>query len=190
MNKRICLTCGREFVPSKNDKRIKYCSEECRLEKRREYNVDYYYKNIEKSREYRNSEKYKETRRVYNEKRRERYKNDEEYRKEIRKKVKDYQKSHPEMRLAQRLRQYGITPDEYRNILEKQDGKCAICGSEIGNSEGDRLYVDHNHKTGKVRGILCSNCNTGIGKFHDSTELLKNAIYYLENTDGTDCDLV
>lgn len=88
------------------------------------------------------------------------------------------------------MKQYGLTLDDYKELQKKQNGKCAICGAEIGNSEGDRLYVDHNHKTGKVRGILCSNCNIGIGKFHDNISLLKRAIEYLEKTDGTGSDLV
>jgi len=160
------------------------------LADKRQYNVRYYHSHKEESRAYRQSDKYKKIRAAYNERRRERYKNDENFRNEIREKVKRYQDGHPEMRLAQRVKQYGLTLDDYKELQKKQNGKCAICGAEIGNSEGDRLYVDHNHKTGKVRGILCSNCNIGIGKFHDNISLLKRAIEYLEKTDGTGSDLV
>ena len=68
------------------------------------------------------------------------------------------------------MRRFGITAQDYKNMIEKQDYKCAICGSEIGDSLGNRLYVDHNHKTGKVRGLLCSECNFGIGKFKSSAK--------------------
>lgn len=187
---KFCKKCGKEFTPSKDDSRIKYCSTECRLADKRQYNVRYYHSHKEESRAYRQSDKYKKIRAAYNERRKERYKNDENFRNEIREKVKRYQDGHPEMRLAQRVKQYGLTLDDYKELQKKQNGKCAICGAEIGNSEGDRLYVDHNHKTGKVRGILCSNCNIGIGKFHDNISLLKRAIEYLEKTDGTGSDLV
>lgn len=72
------------------------------------------------------------------------------------------------------LRQaYGITPEDYNNILKSQDGKCKICRSNI------KLHLDHCHTTGKVRGILCSMCNHGIGNFKDNIELMKKAIEYL-----------
>lgn len=189
---KTCKHCGKEFTPIKNDARLVYCSKECRLADRKssDYNKRYYEANKERFAEGRKSDKYKKMRKRYNERRRERYKVDEEYRHDIRRKVKNYQDSHPEARLAQRIKKYGITVDEYMEMYMAQDGKCAICGAEVGNAEGDRLYVDHNHRTGKVRGILCSNCNLGIGKFFDNIELLRKAIQYLEDADGTDSDMV
>ena len=79
-------------------------------------------------------------------------------------------------------RKYGITPDRYKEILEKQNGKCAICGSADGGKRGDRrrrLAVDHCHATGKVRGMLCASCNAGLGALRDSPELLAKALVYL-----------
>ena len=76
-------------------------------------------------------------------------------------------------------RKFGITLDDYSSMLEKQNGVCAICG----NSEpynGYSLAVDHDHGTGKVRGLLCSSCNRAIGLFKDSPELLQKAINYLK----------
>ena len=61
--------------------------------------------------------------------------------------------------------------------IDKLDFACDICGKE--ESNGFDLAVDHNHKTGKIRGLLCRKCNTGIGLFQDSTELLAKAIEYL-----------
>ena len=74
------------------------------------------------------------------------------------------------------VRKYGITVDEYERLFEEQGSKCAICGKE---SERISFAVDHDHKSGRVRGILCENCNRGIGMFKDDTKLLRNAIIYL-----------
>lgn len=75
---------------------------------------------------------------------------------------------------------YEITKDEYYLLLSKQERKCAICGkTEEDNKRA--LAIDHCHTTNKVRGLLCTCCNTALGKFKDSTELLHNAITYLLN---------
>ena len=73
-------------------------------------------------------------------------------------------------------RTYGISLEEYESLLESQDNVCKICKTE---KIGKHLAVDHDHKTGKIRGILCENCNRGLGMFKDSPELLQNAIQYL-----------
>jgi hypothetical protein len=72
--------------------------------------------------------------------------------------------------------------DEYESLLAKQLYKCAICKSAEPHSPKKSLnffLVDHNHHTGKVRGLSCFNCNTGLGKFNDSVEILEVAINYL-----------
>lgn len=66
--------------------------------------------------------------------------------------------------------------DQYQQLFEEQGGKCAICKQECHR----RLAVDHNHETGKIRGLLCMNCNTGIGKLQDDVLLLEKAILYLK----------
>ena len=81
-------------------------------------------------------------------------------------------------------RDYGISLEDYNELLRKQDGKCAICGrpdeDERGNNNGSkRLAVDHDHETNEVRGLLCSMCNKGIGSLDDSPELLLKAYEYL-----------
>lgn len=73
---------------------------------------------------------------------------------------------------------YGIAPDKYDELLVKQNGVCAICRKLC--VTGQRLSVDHCHETGKVRGLLCHNCNHGIGKFKDKPELLLAAAKYLK----------
>ena len=76
-------------------------------------------------------------------------------------------------------RRYGITEEQYAEMLESQGYKCAICGADQCSS-GRNFAVDHNHETGKVRGLLCSNCNTSLGRFKDNRQILLNALAYLE----------
>jgi hypothetical protein len=74
---------------------------------------------------------------------------------------------------------YGMTVDDYNDMLQSQNNRCACCGIHKAKIKG-LLHVDHCHDTGKVRGLLCVSCNTGLGKFHDDIDLLKDAINYLE----------
>lgn len=84
----------------------------------------------------------------------------------------------------QYLSRYGLTLDDYQGLMWKQMAKCAICRRpETARSRGGkvrRLGVDHNHTTGKVRGLLCNSCNAGIGNLGDDPELLRSALRYLE----------
>lgn len=73
---------------------------------------------------------------------------------------------------------YNITLDDYEEMLFQQDNKCAICNA-LASTFKKGLFVDHCHITGKVRGLLCLNCNTTLGKFKDNTETLYSAINYL-----------
>jgi nitrate/TMAO reductase-like tetraheme cytochrome c subunit len=84
-------------------------------------------------------------------------------------------------RRANKLKQrYKVTPEDYDRMYEEQGGVCRICHKEC--CTGKRLAVDHCHETGKVRGLLCSNCNRGIGHLQDSVELLLRAADYLRNS--------
>jgi len=80
-----------------------------------------------------------------------------------------------------RLARYGLTEEEYRVLLESQAGRCAICGSPeaVRGKPEARFRVDHDHKTGAVRGLLCLNCNSGLGQFGDDPGLLIAAADYL-----------
>ena len=76
-------------------------------------------------------------------------------------------------------RTYGITAEDYDVMYADQDGSCAICKTH--QLELDRtLFVDHCHETGNVRGLLCSQCNSGLGMFKDNTQALLDAVEYLE----------
>lgn len=79
-----------------------------------------------------------------------------------------------------KLKGYGLTVEEYYAILREQNGCCAICGGN--NPKQHRLAVDHDHVTGRVRGLLCHSCNSGMGKLRDSPDLLRAAILYLERS--------
>ncbi len=74
---------------------------------------------------------------------------------------------------------YGITEKDYFDLIHLQDDKCAICKNPISSDFTKTTHVDHNHETNKVRGILCHNCNRGLGFFKDDISLLNNAINYL-----------
>ena len=76
------------------------------------------------------------------------------------------------------IRVYGITIEQHNQMLEQQNGVCAICGGL--NKNGKNLGIDHCHRTNKVRGLLCMKCNLTLGAVDDSIELLANAIRYLE----------
>lgn len=77
-------------------------------------------------------------------------------------------------RFKARAKKYGLTEIELKDLLEQQDNKCSIC-----NIYTEDFHVDHDHKTGKLRGLLCENCNHGLGKFKDNIQILQNAIQYL-----------
>lgn len=79
---------------------------------------------------------------------------------------------------------YGITIEDFDSMFRAQNGRCAICGTKKQDAKGDRFHVDHNHDTKKVRGLLCSNCNTILGYAKENIETLKAAIDYLERHCG------
>lgn len=87
-----------------------------------------------------------------------------------------------EYRKRVRLRNdFGITTEQFEQMKETQSGCCAICGKHQ-DVLTKTLCVDHCHSTGKIRGLLCNNCNSGIGFLKDNTTILKAAIKYLEDS--------
>lgn len=73
---------------------------------------------------------------------------------------------------------YNITPEDYANMLEKQNGLCAICELEMSEKE---VCIDHCHKTGKIRGLLHRSCNAALGLFKENISILNSAIKYLND---------
>lgn len=111
---------------------------------------------------------------------------DPEYAARIAAKANEYRQrwreKHPEARyprtLHSRVRRYGLTALDYEELAEHQGGVCAICGRPP-HSGYSRLAVDHDHATGRVRGLLCMQCNWGLGQFGDNPDRLAGAIRYL-----------
>ena len=78
------------------------------------------------------------------------------------------------------IRNFGINATEYYKLLKQQNNKCAICKNEY--KEGNKkLAVDHCHKTGKIRGLLCSNCNPALGFLKEDLNIIKNLVRYIKN---------
>ncbi len=82
---------------------------------------------------------------------------------------------------------YGITYSDFQSMLQTQDYKCKICNCELDLQTlgAKAACVDHNHVTGKVRSILCRNCNTAIGHAKESVEILENMINYIKEYNAT-----
>lgn len=82
-------------------------------------------------------------------------------------------------------KKYGITPEQWDSMLLEQDLRCAICRVMFRDAPySGRICVDHCHKTNRVRGLLCVDCNHGLGKFKDDTALLLRAMQYLDGGSG------
>src|SRR6185312_12520919 len=113
---------------------------------------------------------------------------DPNYRARIRAAAKDWAVANPDKRDAQRLRKFGLTPVERDRLLAEQGGGCAVCGERMSRDKDPRtgkqrrLHVDHCHRTGRVRGLLCASCNLGLGKFQDDPSRLERAAEYLRRT--------
>lgn len=97
--------------------------------------------------------------------------------------VSQYNKTIPSLltRARSLKSRYGISIEQYEEMLNSQNGKCAICASSSNGYRGKYgMAVDHCHLTGKVRSLLCNRCNNGIGHFQDNLNLMYKAVKYLE----------
>lgn len=94
---------------------------------------------------------------------------------------REWRKQNPEKARNHNLRKmFNISTEEFNILLKKQVGVCAICKQEERLDRYSYLSVDHCHETGKIRGLLCSSCNRGLGLFQDKISSLENAISYLK----------
>jgi len=98
--------------------------------------------------------------------------------------TKGWKKSHPINTKLSQLKQnlkrmYGLTIEEYDAILMSQGGLCLICHTDTPGGRG-RFHVDHDHDTGKIRGLLCHGCNIAIGHMREDPRILRSAADYLE----------
>jgi len=134
-----------------------------------EYNKKYIKNNPEKKKKYAKNRKERS----------------KQYRKENKEKrieyLKQWGRDNPEKKRAQKYRhRYGIDIQDYNKMLKEQGGVCKICKSKTPKRKNAKYFaVDHCHTTGKVRGLLCYNCNSALGKLNDNAELLKKALDYL-----------
>lgn len=79
-----------------------------------------------------------------------------------------------------RLKKFGITVAQFDALLLSQDNSCAICKIKFQETNIGRPRLDHDHATGKIRALLCNNCNIGIGMFRDNPDVLREAAKYVE----------
>ena len=97
---------------------------------------------------------------------------------------REYAKTHPKPKTINYhyswlKYRYAVSPEQYDALYKAQGGVCAVCGKPEKLPDGRRLAVDHDHITGSVRGLLCGNCNRGIGNFHDDPETIRRALAYV-----------
>lgn len=88
-------------------------------------------------------------------------------------------KSFTVIRRRSTLKQYGLTITQFESLLNRQNSRCAICSTDKPGGFANQWAVDHCHKTGGVRGILCSSCNKGLGHFKDNIAVMETAVRYL-----------
>jgi len=94
--------------------------------------------------------------------------------------TREWRAAHPDLpawRRALLLSSYGLTQETFDAMLARQGGGCALCNAPAATT---RIVVDHDHQTGRVRGLLCVSCNAAIGKLGDSAEALRYVVTYLE----------
>ena len=163
-------------------------------EERKEYMKQWYENNKIKVKEYRKNkrEEINKTRRLYEINNKEELKTKrKKYRDanidKIKKYGKEYRIATKEERrkydkIYQFKKRYGITPEQYYEFLNKQNNSCAICGKHQSELK-KALAVDHNHKTNKIRGLLCDRCNRGLGYFGEDKNIINNANNYLNMND-------
>lgn len=163
--------------------------------KQREYQRQYRAKNLDKAREQERKKANKsrsQSRDAYNAymrewreknkekinaERRNRRENDTEYAERVR--ARDRARPKEQLKNKRLNLTYGITLENYNEMREKQNFSCAICGRHEDDCGKHKLVVDHCHKSGEVRNLLCSACNAGIGHFKESEQILTLAIAYL-----------
>lgn len=105
------------------------------------------------------------------------------YREKNREKIRETCRGKYEQSYIQQVKsKYGISAEDYYNILDHQRDSCLVCLKLFTyDSKSNKPHIDHDHKTGKVRGILCNHCNAALGQARDSIPILKNMIKYIED---------
>jgi len=157
----ICRTCGVEKSSLDFYARNKVCKE-CLKKKA----LQAYYANP-KATTYRDQKR--------------RAKNPEKFKEQRRKATQRYRDRHPHAhRKAHRLSRYGITSEAFAKMEQEQNHQCKICGATSAQNADRDWSIDHDHQTGKVRGLLCFKCNILLGMVGDQISILESAIKYLK----------
>lgn len=182
-----CLDCGTEFTAHhkvvrceahRETHRRKLRNAHTTRSRKRRYNEDPEYRA-------RQLERVKPAGKRKAQRNKERMKTDKAFKKYMYEAIQRSNQKHADKRLAARIasaeRRYGLQPGDYNRMLEAQGGFCAA-GPHKSYRRGKEicLAIDHCHKTGKVRGLLCDACNTSIGQLEEDTERLRALIAYLE----------
>jgi len=160
-----------------------------RAERKRQWRIDHpeEAKALDKKYNHVNPERRKAIKKTYNENHKEEAamyrKNNSKTRAEYN---KQWRKDNPEKAAEYDKRNnlkkcFSMTLEQYQELFDSQNCVCAIC-NQPEQAKGKSLSVDHDHGTGTIRGLLCQNCNTAIGKLQDSVEILQSAIKYLQET--------
>jgi hypothetical protein len=97
-------------------------------------------------------------------------------------------KARANLRANRRKYLYGMSAEDYDRMLAEQGEACAICREPAADDDGRGLHVDHDHASGAVRGLLCGNCNQGLGRFRDNPDYLHAAASYLERQGLDSCE--
>jgi len=181
----ICKKCGQKFEVAKNHSNQLYCGSQLlklgcsyinSLDKHRDYYIKNKLKITEKVKTYyaNNKAEIKGRMRAYSIKNKNKIqeKHQEYYTKTREKILQEKKEYHLKVK-------YDLTPQKYQEMLEAQNGVCAICGGINNTSKRTKLYVDHCHDSNTVRGLLCDSCNRGLGNFKDNMSNLSKAIQYL-----------
>ncbi len=151
--KKNCKICLVEFTPISNNQ--KYC-DKCRKQANNLKRIAYYQNNRQKYAIF-----------------------EERYRQQNRQKIRDYHRQNRQkIRETTLKRRYDITIASYNKMFQEQNGRCGICGRHQSGLKRN-LCVDHNHESGRIRGLLCHRCNTAIGMLEDDTKILQKATKYL-----------
>ncbi len=154
---KACLKCGKEWPISEYHEKRGKPQPQCK-ECRSEYMRGYYQDNYDRERAKRKAWYEANKLRVCEQ-------------------LKEEYKANPEKYKWQRLKQkYGVTQEQYEGLRKMQRNKCGICRTSFDETEP---HLDHCHDTGKVRGLLCANCNTGIGLFKHNAKRMEKAIAYV-----------
>lgn len=199
MNERICSVCHvkksiTDFYKDKSKKiGISSTCKECSKKYSKIYAIEHKDSILVYQKEYRKNNKVKHRKQIkqyYDSHKEELKAYRDEYKKNNKEKIKEQQKQYrlnnPEkIKNHDLFSSYGITLAEYNSMLESQNNVCAICGNceteKTDKNKNRNLAVDHNHKTGKIRGLLCGKCNKMIGLANDNITILQSAINYLRN---------